>query len=140
MLHLAYMASGEIRSEQSLVGSGSGTFGPSVGQGHVVRTGVRTQTSLLPWDPESHVGGRYPALRADAVLGLGRLCPWGTIRHAQATGQPPGDPCTHLVHPQDTFPLASCLFIEKKDCSPGAPGKSRGVERPAPPSWTFSAV
>lgn len=92
---MAYMASGETVSEQSLVGSGSKYSGPSVGQGPWSGL-ARTQT--LPWDPESHVGGRYPALRADAVLGLGRplSLPLGNTHHAQATGQPRGH--THLVH------------------------------------------
>lgn len=66
--------------------------GPGRDRGHVVRTGE--DPDFLPWDPESHVGGRCPALRADAVLGPGRplSLPLGNTRHAQATGQPPGDP------------------------------------------------
>ena len=100
-------------SDQSLVESG-GIRGPGRGRGHAVRTG-EDPDSLL-WDPEPHVSGRCPALRADAVLGSGRPLPLplGNTRHTRATGQPPGDPRT-ACPPSGHFPSGLVPCSLKRD-------------------------
>ena len=110
MLHWVYTVSrGDcVRAVPCGTWRGGAFGGPRQGRGHVVRTGEDPDS--LPWDSELHVAGRCPALRADTVLGLGRPLPLplGTPITPRPQASLPGTP-SHLLQPQDTFPLAPCL-------------------------------